>query len=700
MDRSLIPFFNPAGIVAVGVSQNPNKLGYGLARNIISCGYPGEVYFVNFKGGELFGHPIFKSIGEVPKRVDLAILMIPADDIPHAILECGTIGIKAAIILSGGFGEVGEEGAALERACLQNASTTGIRIIGPNCIGLIDTHLPIDTTFLPPPSPVPGDISFVSHSGAICAIIIDWARGQGFSFSRLVSLGNQIDVNETEVLPYIAADENTHVITLYLEGVKDGRRFIDEVKKITKEKPIVAIKAGRYEGGKRAVSSHTGALAGQDVAFDAAFRRAGLIRASSIEEMFDWAKTLAWCSLPNGNRVAVLTNAGGPGVTGVDALELFGLTLASLSFKTKETLKKILPPAASISNPVDMLASASPDQYAQSLNLILSDDGVDSVMLIIPPPPMFTAHEITDAVIPIIQSAKKPVVVSLMGDTLITKAVERFRIAKIPEYRFPEKAASAIAVLSQQAVNIKRPEQKPLLTQDIEKEAVNNVLEMQEIRKAGFLSEIAVLDILSAYGLPTCSISLAKTSAEASRLAQIIGFPIALKVFSPDIIHKSDSGGVILDLSSPEEVVNGFNAIMNAIRIDETNGEISGIYVQKMIKGGQEVIVGAIQDPQFGAMVMFGAGGVEVERERDVAFSLAPSTDGEIDYLLENTMAGRRMKGFRNIPEVDVKAVRDVLVRVGQLAADFPQIKEIDINPLIVMPKGEGAIIVDARIKI
>jgi acetyl coenzyme A synthetase (ADP forming)-like protein len=700
MDQTLLPFFNPNGVVVVGVSQNPDKLGYGLARNITACKYPGDVFFVNYNGGELFGRQIFKTICEIPKRVDLAILMIPAANVSQAIIECGKLGIKAVIILSGGFSEIGEEGASLEKSCIQNASAAGVRMIGPNCIGLIDTHLPIDTTFLPPPSPTPGEISFISHSGAICATIIDWARGQGFSFSRLVSLGNQIDVNETDVLPYIASDTNTAVVTIYLEGVNDGRRFIDEAANITKDKPIIAIKAGRNEGGQRAVASHTGALAGQDIAFDAAFRRAGIIRASTIEEMFNWAKTLAWCPLPKGNRVAVLTNAGGPGVTGVDALESNGLSLSEFSRETGQTLKGILPPAASIFNPVDMLASASPEQYARSLEVLLADDGVDCVLLILPPPPMYTAEAVAEAVIPIIRDTNKPVVIALMGDTLIEKAIELFRVAEIPEFRFPESAASAIAVLSKRAMLLGKPKQKPREKKDIDREIVNNILEKQTGTKSGFLPDIGVFDILAAYGLPINSIFLVKTTEEALRVAEKIGYPVVLKVALPEFTHKSDRGGVILNLASAEEVINGFNTIMDTLNIHKDGGDILGMYVQKMVKGGQEVIVGAIQDPQFKAMVMFGAGGVEVEGIKDVAFSLAPVMDREIDYLLNDTWAGRKLKGFRNIPEADIEAVKDVIIRVGQLAADFPQIKEIDINPLIVMPKKEGAFIVDARIKI
>jgi acyl-CoA synthetase (NDP forming) len=320
-NSTLMPFFIPAGVAVIGASHDPTKLGYGLARNLIQSNYKGAVHFVNPKGGDLLGQTVYTSILEAPDPLDLAILLIPAQMVPHALDECGQRGIKAAIICSGGFRETDAAGAALENQCLEIAQSYGIRLLGPNCIGLLDTHLPIDATFLPPPGPFPGDVAFVSHSGAICAAVIDWARGHSFGLSRLVSLGNQVDVNETDVLEPVANDPFTRVLTLYLEGIQDGRRFIAEAQKITRHKPLIALKVGRFAGGQRAVASHTGALAGHESAYNAAFRRAGVIRAGTSEEMFDWARALAWCPPPHGKRVAVLTNAGGPGVTAADALE-------------------------------------------------------------------------------------------------------------------------------------------------------------------------------------------------------------------------------------------------------------------------------------------------------------------------------------------------------------------------------------------
>ena len=688
MEKSLKPFFYPKGVAVVGVSHQPEKLGYGLARNFLFSDFQGAIHFVNRKGGTLFDRPVYERISEIPDPVDLAELLIPAQLVPQAIKDCDKRGIKAIIIASGGFGETGEEGAALEEECLCIARNAGIRLVGPNCIGLLDTHLPLDTTFLPPPGPTPGNVAFISHSGAMCAAVIDWARGQGFGFSRLVSLGNQIDVNETDVLQPVVEDEYTRVLTLYLEGVSDGQLFVEEATKAVREKPLIALKVGRFESGQNAVASHTGALAGQESAYNAAFRRAGVIRADTSEEMFDWARALAWCPLPKGRNVGILTNAGGPGVTAADALELHGLNLAKLSGKTIEALKKELPPAASLANPVDMLASASPLQYAHSLEFLLSDPGVDSVLVILPPPPMFTSAGVANALIPIIQLSEKPVLIALMGERLIQEAVERLRGARILEYRFPERAASALAVLSLRAEVVGRKMQKGISLGGVDKKIVEEVLDRTHASNIEFLPEEDTREILKAYGLPMIQMQLAKTPEQAIDIAEKIGYPVVLKIASLDVIHKTDFGGVLLDISNPNEVEKGFENIIKSIRAGNSKAEITGIYVQEMIAEGQEVIAGAIQDSQFGALVMFGSGGIEVEGLED------------IDYMLSETWAGLKLKGFRNIPEADREAVQEVIIRLAQLAADFPRIIEVEINPLRVLSKGLGAYAVDARMKV
>ena len=694
MDKSLSPFFDPKGVVLVGASQNPKKLGFGLAQNLIRSGYPGAIHFVNPKDGSLFGRTLYTTLEQVPDPVDLAVLLIPAPFVADALTACGRRGIHAAIIASGGFRETGDHGARLEEACLEIARKHSIRVIGPNCIGLLDTHLPIDTTFLPPPGPTPGDVAFISHSGAICAAVIDWARGQGFGLSRLVSLGNQADVSECDVLEPVAEDAHTSVITLYLEGINDGRRFVEAAQRVTQKKPIVALKVGRFESGQHAVSSHTGALAGSESAYNAAFQRAGVLRAETSEELFDWARALAWCPPSPGRRVAVLTNAGGPGVTAADAIESNGMRLAELSVTTQADLRRNLPPAASFKNPVDMLAGASPEQYASCLTVLLNDPGVDSCLIILPPPPMHSAGSVARTLIPVINLARKPVVVALMGERMIQEAVEFFRAARVPEYRFPERAASALAILAERADYLAQPKAKPVPLGGIQPDTVANLLRGQ---KPGFLPAEIAHQILEAYGIPFLKTSLATSPDEAAALAEEMGYPVALKVASEDILHKSNAGGVLLELATALEVRQGFETIIQNSKRSQPDAQIQGIHVQQMAPAGQEVIVGTGQDPQFGAVLMFGSGGVEVEGLKDVAFSLAPPTKQDAESLLKQSWAGRKLDGYRNIPAVNKAAVLDALYRVGQLAADYPRLMEIEINPLVVTI--DGAVAIDTRMR-
>lgn len=694
MDESLQPFFRPQSVVVIGVSRDPAKLGYGIAQNLVRGGYPGEIYFVNPRGGTLFERPIHRDVGEIPQGVDLAVLLIPAPLVPDVLAACGACGVRAAIIASGGFREVGVEGAALEAECLRVAREHGMRLMGPNCIGLIDTHLPLDTTFLPPPGPPPGDVAFISHSGAICAAIIDWARGQGFGFSRLVSLGNQVDVTETAVLQPVTSDPYTKVITLYLEGVADGRAFVAAAREVARDKPVVALKVGRSAAGQRAAASHTGALAGEENALAAALRRAGVLRAPTADTMFDWARALAWCPLPHGRRVAVLTNAGGPGVMAADALAAHGLHLADLQAETVESLHEELDTAASVVNPVDMLASATPQQYATSLRLLLADAGVDAVLLILPPPPMFTAGAVARLLIPIIQTAAKPVVVALMGHNLVQQAQAYFQAAQVATYPFPEQAAAALGALAQRVDFLARADEDGLRPSGIDGKRAERVLAEAT---PGFLSPEATQALLAAYGMAVPQTAVAQTADEAVYLALQAGFPVALKIASADIPHKSDVNGVLLNVRDAPAVARGFATLVQRARQARPEARIDGVVVQRLAPTGQDVIVGVVQDAQFGPVVMFGSGGVEVEGLRDVAFALAPLRESDLDYLLQKTWAGRKLAGYRHLPAADATAVRATLLRLGQLALDFPRLAEVEINPLRVLRPGEGVLALDVR---
>ncbi|HEY45918.1 MAG: hypothetical protein AMJ88_03750 [Anaerolineae bacterium SM23_ 63] len=693
-------FFSPRGVAVIGASQNPTKLGYGTARNLVVSSYRGSIYFVNPRGGRLFDQPIYPNVASVPDPVDLAIIMIPAASVPDVLEECGQRGIRFAIVGAGGFRETGPEGEALEQHCLDIARSHNVRVLGPNCIGFLDTHLPINATFLPLPGPIPGDIAFLSHSGAICEAVIDWARGQGFGLSRLVSLGNQMDLNEGDMLSAIATDPNTRVVAMYMEGVGDGPTFIRQAKAVTREKPVVAIKVGLSAAGRAAVASHTGALAGEDAAYEAAFRKAGVIRARHSEEMFDWAQALAWCPLPSGPRIAILTNAGGPGAIAADALESEDLSLAELTEATRDQLKEFLPPAASLRNPIDMLAGAGPREYADGLRALLADDAVDGVIVILPPPPMTTAAEVAGAIIPVIRLASKPVMVALMGEELIAHAARLFRQSHIPDYRFPERAASAMRVLVERSRQLEAPEEISLKLDNINLEAAKESINQGEIGKSGFLDSLESAKVVQRYGIKIPSEILAETAEQAVEAANQLGYPVALKIVALDVPHKSDFGGVVLDLHSPQEVLEGFENILGMTKVKVPEEQIRGVLVQKMIPDGQDVIVGVVRDDQFGPLVMFGSGGVEVEALEDVAFALAPLTHHEVEEMVERTWAGQRLRGYRSLPPADREAVIEVLLRLGQLVVDLPQIVEVEINPLRALPEGNGALALDVRLRL
>ncbi|KAA0274465.1 MAG: CoA-binding protein [Chloroflexi bacterium] len=692
MDSPLLPFFQPRGVVVIGASTSPEKLGYGVTRNLIQCGYKGAIHLLAQKSGEVFGRKIHPSLQDIPDPVDLAILIVPTQATPQVIEDCGRRGIRAAVIVSAGFREVGEEGAKLERQCVEVARKHGVRLLGPNCIGTIDTHYPLDTTFLQPPMPEQGGIGFISHSGAFAAAIVDWARGQGFGFSRIVSLGNQADVNETDMLTMLADDPHTHVIVMYMESVSNGKRFVQAAGEVAKRKPVIALKVGRFEAGQKAAASHTGALAASDTAFDAAFEKAGILRAETAEQMFDWARALE--RYPGGNstagndrsaysdtlsRIAILTNAGGPGVIAADSLENNNLVLARLSDDTLKVLSATLPPAANINNPVDMLASASPDQYAECLKILLQDKNVDAVMVILPPPPMFKADEVAKAVNAVIGKSDKPVVIALMGSRLVEKAVESFTLSNVVTFPFPERAASALAAL------VKRTK------------GAQNLPNLQAEVKPKIGTSWTPNELMTAYGIPSAPIKFARTEDEAVEIANELGYPVVMKIASPDILHKSDVGGVVLNIKDAASLQTAFTKMLTQIRSRVPPPKVDGVHLQSHIAEGQEVIVGMMRDEQFGPLMMFGSGGVEVEGLKDVAFCLGPLDQAEAEDMMRKTWAGRKLKGFRSIPPVDEGSVRDVLINLSRLAAEHDEIEEIEINPLRVLSK--GAVALDVRIK-
>jgi len=681
MPQYLESFFNPRGVAVIGASSDPGKLGYAVARNLIDSGYPGAIHLVNQKGGNLLGREMVTSIASIPNPVDLAVVIVPAPAAAQSLRELGQRGVHAAVLTSGGFRETGPQGAKLEAEVLDVCREYGIRLIGPNCVGLIDTHLPLDSTFLPPPIPPKGDVAFLSHSGAFCAAVIDWSRAQGLTFSRIVSLGNQADLTESDLLPAAADDPHTKAICLYLETVSNGARFLKAARQITKQKPIIALKVGRTASGQKAAASHTGALAGSEAALNATLEKAGVLRATTAEEMFDWAQALATYPLLGGKRIAVVTSAGGPGVIAADALEAEGLSLAALSPQTVSYLSDVLPAAASAYNPIDMLASAGPKEYAECLSILLAAPEVDGVLIITLPPPSYRAEDVADTLIPLIQASKKPALVAQMGAHLTAIAFEHFIQAHIPVYPFPERAASALGVLYRQVEITQRKEEETF----------------SPLNLTGSICELSADEIIAACGISTAPLKLAASADEAARLASEMSFPLVAKIASPDILHKSDIGGVLLGLDSIDAVVSGYASLVARAKSARPDARIDGITLQHQVPTGQEVIVGAVRDPQFGPLMMFGSGGVEAEGLKDVTFALAPLTQAEAGKMLQKTWAGKKLDGFRSIPPADREAVIDALVCLSWLVVEHPEISEIEINPLRAM--SQGAVAIDVRMK-
>ena len=676
----LEPFFNPRGVAIIGASTDPHKLGHGVVRNLIDYRYRGAIYPVNPTAGEILGHRCYADVEDVPDPVDLAVIIVPASAVVKVLAGCGRRGIGHAIIVSGGFGETGPQGRQREEALLEIAQQYNMRLIGPNCIGTIDTHTPINTTFVVG-MPETGDIGFVSQSGAMCAVVIDWARGAGVGFSRIVSLGNQVDVSEAEMLSAMAADPQTRVITAYIEGVADGRAFMKAAEAAARRKPVVVLKGGHGESGAKAVASHTGALAGSAAAYDAAFARSGAQRADTMEALFDWARALAWQPLPTGRRVAVLTNAGGPAILAVDALENEGLTLAPLTKETKAYLRERLPQASSVDNPVDILAGSGPGTYAVALDALLSDPTVDSAVVIQAPQDWFLPASLAEVVAEVAAVHHKPVLASIMGLASVDQALAILHRRRVPNFAFPERAASALATMIARREWLETPAQMEAPLGGNDQEAARQALETGDFAAA-----------LAAYGIVQPPTRPATDADAAAAAANAIGYPVALKLDSHDITHKSDVGGVVLNLRDEDAVRQAFAEIVDRARSAQPQAAISGVLVQRMLSTGQELIVGVKRDPQFGPLVLVGSGGVEVELQRDVASGIAPLNEAQAERVLSQTLAGTRLAGWRGRPAADREAVIAAMRRLGQLACDFPDIAELEINPLVALPSAAYAV--------
>lgn len=676
-------FFKPDGVVVIGASRDPRKLGHGVVRNLIDYHYHGAIYPVNPRASEILGLACYDSLEEVPDPVDLAVVVVPASAVPETLRQCGERRIKHAIVVSGGFSETGKEGRELEQALVDVAREYDIRVIGPNCIGTIDTHTPVNTTFVTG-MPEPGEIGFSSQSGAMVAAVIDWARGAGVGFSRIVSLGNQVDVNETQMIETVCRDPQTRVITAYIEGVSNGRAFMEKASEAASEKPFVVLKGGHGEGGRQAVASHTGALAGRFEVYRAAFKRCGVQQAESMEEMFDWARALAWQPLPEGNRVAVLTNAGGPAILAVDALEEAGLEMAPLSESTREYLASRLPRAASTGNPVDVLAGSGPGTYAVALDALLSDETVDAVVVIQAPQDWFLPASLAEVVGEVTGVHKKPVVTSIMGKASVDEALNILHQRKVPNVAFPERTASVLSAMLERKRWLLESNEEPAVFEDVNREIASAAVEKSDWQ-----------GVLEAYGIsfpPQCGVD---TLQEAKNAAESIGYPVVLKLVTEEVTHKTEVGGVKTDLRDPGALADAWEELEETVRIKDLTVET--ILVQKMLAGGQEVIIGIRRDEQFGPTILFGSGGVDVELLKDVEIDLVPLNRSRAGKLVDATRAGVKMQGWRKQSPTDRLAVLEYLQRISQLAEELPEISELEINPLYVLPGSGGAFALDVR---
>jgi len=689
-------FSCPRAVAVIGASRDQEKLGYGVLSNIIQCGYPGRVYPINPKADEILGLKCYPRVLDVADPIDLAIIVIPNKYVASSLEECGQKGIKGAVIISAGFREAGLEGVRMERELVAIAKSYGMRIIGPNCLGVIDTICPLDASFaagMPPQ----GKIAFMSQSGALCTAILDWALAAEIGFSRFVSLGNKADLDEVDLLAAWENDPHSKVILTYIEGLSEGRKFMEVARRVTQRIPVIAVKSGSTEAGSRAVSSHTGSLAGSARAYDSAFRQSGVLRAESIEHLFDYSLAFAYQPVLRGGRIAIVTNAGGPGVMATDALEQEGLSLASLNRETIDFLHDHLPAAANIYNPIDVLGDAPTDRYVLALEAALQDENVDGVIVMLAPQVMTQVEETAEAVGRIVARYDKPVLGCFMGQAKIGPGIKVLNQYKVPNYPFPERAVGALKAMLEYRRWLDRP---PWETErfDVDQARVRQIFDQVRADGRQTIGDAEARDIMKAYGIRIPASELATTADEAVDFAEEIGYPVVMKIASPDILHKTDIGGVKLGISDASEVRDAFDLLVYRATRYMPDAEIWGCLVQEMVRGGKEVIVGMNCDPQFGPLMMFGLGGIYVEALKDVAFRIAPFSRREAEEMITEIRAYSLLRGVRGEKTSDIEAIVDTLLRLSQLVTDFPDIMEMDINPLMVFEEGRGVVGVDMRL--
>ena len=689
---------NPQSVAVVGASTNPTKLGYLILDNIIKYGYQGQIYPINPKAKEILDHTCYPSLTKVPGPVDMAVIVVPAKFVASVMRDCGEKGVGAAIVITAGFRETGAEGRQMEREVLEIAREHGIRIVGPNVLGVINTTNSLNASFAAG-MPEKGRISFMSQSGALCTGILDWAAANSLGFANFVSLGNKADMDETDFLEIWHHDSGTDVVIAYLEGIVDGPRFMKTAREFTKEKPLIVVKSGTTSAGSRAVSSHTGTLAGSDAAYDTAFKQSGVLRAHSVSELFAYSTAFAYQPLPKGRHVAIITNAGGPGIMATDACEKKGIHLATLAPETVSFLQENLPAAANCFNPIDVLGDAYADRYKLALKAALEDPNVDAAIFLLTPQAMTEIEETARAVVELSRDFDKPVLANFMGAKEVAAGNRILGEGQIPYYGFPEEAAAALARMAEYR-EWREQSSESLERFSIDQERAATAL--LTAQKAGRLrlNEMEARQVIAAYGLPLPKSQLALSVEHAVRLAKEIGYPLVMKIISPDILHKSDIGGVKVGIKNEKEVRVAYEEIINRAYRYMADADIWGVAVQEMVKVGKEIILGVTKDPTFGHMLMFGLGGIYVEVLKDVVFRIAPLSRAEAEEMVREIRSFPLLAGARGEKPSDLIAITDCILRISQMVTDFPQIVELDINPLFAYEEGEGTMAVDARIVI
>jgi acetyltransferase len=701
MINNLKYIFSAEKVAVIGASTKPDSVGRAIFANILFSGFTGIVYPVNPKAKSILGVKTYPSICDITDKIDLAIIIVPSTEVAKVLTDCGECGVRSVVVISAGFKEVGENGANLENKLKEILTKYNMALIGPNCLGIInaDPDVSLNATFAKG-MPKAGNISFISQSGALGVAALEYARAEGIGLSKFVSVGNKAHITENELLKVLADDPNTNVILLYLEDLVDHKCFIELAREITSEKgkPILAIKSGRTREGAKAASSHTGALSGSDETYDSLFTQCGIIRVETIEELFDYATCFANQPILTGNNIAVITNAGGPGIMAVDACVRYGLNVTTLSDKTREILKKGLPPTANINNPVDLIGDAKEDRYELAIKAVLADENVNGLIVICTPQMMTNLKGMAQIIINISKNYKKPVVACFMATSDIEEPLAILESGKIPHYRFPEASARALAHVWKYASWVHRPRTKEIIFSDVKPNIVKEIILNAKREKRTFLPEPEGQEILKAYGFPVCPSVFAKNEKECRDAANKIGYPICLKIVSPTIIHKVDVKGVKLNITNEKDLINAYNTMLKTVKDLKPDSEIWGVLVQKMLSGGKETIIGARRDKHFGTILMFGLGGIYVEIFKDVSFRIAPIRELSAYRMIEEIKGYKIFQGFRGEKPSDIDAIAQCLERLSQLCIEHEEIEEIDINPLMVFEKGQGAQIVDVRI--